>query len=245
MSLRAHVLAAGVLGMSSGAFAAEPLPIERFPPPSRFEDEIVRFECADLDSAPAPGGIVCTGSSSMVFWKDRLATDLAPLRVIPRGFGGSTMYDLWWYLERVVLKYEPRAIVVYEGDNDIAAGATPGDVRAVFDAIVIRIHERLPNAHVWVLSVKPSPARWAIWPAMAETNERLRAACAVDERLHWVDVASAMLGPDGTPIPKLFLADRLHLNARGYDLWAAILAPRLLAQEARFEEAPVIPPPVR
>ena len=34
-----------------------------------------------------------------------------------------------------------------------------------------------------------------------------------------------MLGPDGMPREELFLADRLHMNARGYALWRDLLMP--------------------
>lgn len=209
----------------------------KFPPPERFVGEVDAFVCEDARSRPAPGGIVGTGSSSMVFWKDRIAADLSPLTVIPRGFGGSTMYDLWSYLDQVVLVHAPRAAVIYEGDNDIAAGAAPEDVRDMFLAIAATIHRRLPGTRIWVLAVKPSPSRWEMWPEMARTNELLRAACAADERLRFVDVASPMLGADGTPRPELYLEDRLHLSDAGYDLWTDLVAPPLLAEEGRFEDA--------
>jgi hypothetical protein len=61
---------------------------------------------------------VLTGSSSITRWNDRSVKDLAPLTVIPRGFGGSIMNDVLHHLDRVVLKYEPRAVLIYEGDND-------------------------------------------------------------------------------------------------------------------------------
>ena len=39
---------------------------------------------------PAPGGIICIGSSHMQFWKS-VKTDLAPLTVHNYGIGGSRM----------------------------------------------------------------------------------------------------------------------------------------------------------
>ncbi len=209
----------------------------KFPPPERFAGEIDAFVCQDAESRPAPGGVVCTGSSSMVFWKDRIAADLAPLTVIPRGFGGSTMYDLWSCLDQVVLVHAPRAVLIYEGDNDIASGAAPEDVRDMFLAIAATIHRELPGTRIWVLAVKPSPSRWEMWPDMARTNELLREACAGDGRLRFVDVATPMLGADGTPQPELYLEDRLHLSDAGYDLWTDLVAPPLLAEEGRFEPA--------
>ena len=73
--------------------------------PSRWADAISGFD-ANADSRPE-GAIVLTGSSSFARW-NTMEADLAPLTVITRGFGGSTMADLLHYVDRVVLKYKPR-----------------------------------------------------------------------------------------------------------------------------------------
>ena len=93
-----------------------------YPNPERFEKAVQAFEAKDKKDPPPASAIVCTGSSSMVGWHKTIRNDLAPLTVIPRGFGGSTMNDVLYYAERVAIPYRPRAILVYEGDNDIACG---------------------------------------------------------------------------------------------------------------------------
>lgn len=90
------------------------------PDPARFEAAIRAFEKQDQDKPPPRGAIVLTGSSSIARWNNQAAEALAPLTVIPRGFGGSVMRDVRHYLDRVALVYKPRAILIYEGDNDIA-----------------------------------------------------------------------------------------------------------------------------
>ena len=64
--------------------------------PSRWADAISAFD-ANADSRPE-GAIVLTGSSSFARW-NTMEADLAPLTVIPRGFGGSTMADLLHYVD--------------------------------------------------------------------------------------------------------------------------------------------------
>ena len=44
----------------------------------------------------------------------------------------------------------------------------------------------------------------------------------------FVNVWDAMLGPDGQPMPVIFIQDRLHMNARGYAIWQKIIEPYLL-----------------
>lgn len=194
------------------------------------EDEVLAYEAKDRTSPPPTGSVVVTGSSSIRLWTT-MTTDLAPLGVIPRGFGGSTADDLDYYLERLVLVYQPRAVVVYEGDNDIAAGRTPQQIADRMTTILSRISARLPNARVYVISIKPSPARWANWSLAVDTNARLAALCATDARYTYINVVPALLGSNGLPRPELYQSDQLHLNATGYAAWTGVVKPVLHAQQ--------------
>ena len=53
----------------------------------------------------------------------------------------------------------------------------------------------------------------------AGSERAVKQACQEDERLTYVDVASAMLGEDGTPRADLFAEDALHMNRQGYEVW--------------------------
>jgi hypothetical protein len=90
---------------------------QEYPDPKRFENEILRYEEQDRAQMPPTDAIVLTGSSSIARWGNQAPAALAPLTVIPRGFGGSTMRDLAHYLDRVAIAYQPRAILIYEGDR--------------------------------------------------------------------------------------------------------------------------------
>ncbi len=190
-----------------------------YPDPRRFESEIRAFADEDRAFPPPKGALLCVGSSSIRMWHSTIREDLAPSTVIPRGFGGSTMLDLLYYASRIVVPYEPRAILVYEGDNDIAEGVSPETIRLLFDALVLKVRSALPETRIYLLSIKPSPARWHLWDRMKEANRLLRSACDADERLCFIDVAARMLDEKGNPRAELFLEDGLHLNGAGYALW--------------------------
>jgi len=74
---------------------AQPARAEAIPKiePLRFKEAIEKFEAEDKMARPPEGAIVVTGASSIVRWHPTIKEDLAPLTVIPRGFGGSTMED--------------------------------------------------------------------------------------------------------------------------------------------------------
>jgi len=205
------------------------------PDPWRLRAEIQAFVTADSLALPAPGAVVFYGSSSIRMWHDRLAADFAPTRVIGRGFGGSTMSEAAFHVERLVSPLRPSVLVLYEGDNDIEMGRTPGDVVRDFDLLVAKLSARVPKVQIIVLSIKPSPARWAKWPAMQQANEELEALCRRHSgRMTFVDVGRPLLHDSGQPRPEMYLADRLHLSAQAYDAWRATLRPVLTEVLRRF-----------
>lgn len=192
--------------------------------PRDFGDEIAAFELTDsLDPQP-PGGTLFVGSSTIRLWEG-LDESFPGIHVIPRGFGGSQLDDVLHYAPRIVIPYRPRLIVLYAGDNDLAAGRSPTEIFRDYQAFIELVWLTLPTARIAFISIKPSGSRWALVGRMRETNAMIRRFAASDPRLLYVDVFNPMLGPDGRPREELFTPDRLHMNERGYALWRGILAP--------------------
>jgi lysophospholipase L1-like esterase len=199
-------------------------------PADPWADAIAAFAQADRED-PRSGGVVFVGSSSFRLWEDleqRFQTHAA----LNRGFGGSTLADCVRHLDRLVLPHKPRVVVVYAGDNDLAAGRTPQQVFDDFVALSTRIHQRLPKTEIAFVSIKPSPARADLLDRIRETNTRVRDHIAQHGRfLRYVDVFSPMLDAQGRPRAELFSQDALHLNADGYALWTSLISPVLLLDE--------------
>lgn len=211
-----------------------------WPDPTRWEDQIAAFEAADKESMPPTGAIVATGSSSMRGWHGTIKRDLAPLTIIPRGFGGSNYNDLYHYLERVVVPYKPRAVLIYEGDNDVAGGLFNESVVKKFTETTQAIRQWLPETRIYVISIKPSPSREKFWGDAQWVNEAMKKACEADPMITYIDVATPMLGPNGKARPELFGTDMLHLNESGYALWTKIVKPILMENEAKHEKPPML-----
>jgi lysophospholipase L1-like esterase len=149
------------------------------------------------------------------------------LDALNRGFGGSQLADVAALADRVVTPYKPRLVIVYAGDNDIAAGKTPEQVVAAYQKLVEKIHGQLPEARIAFISIKPSLRRWHLIEQIRHANRSIAELAAADERLEFVDIEPVMLGPDGLPRKELFRDDGLHLNAAGYEVWAERLRPVL------------------
>ena len=195
------------------------------PDPTRFAESIEAFQSADRSEAPPDHPIVFVGSSSIRNWPT--SKSFPSYDVVNRGFGGSHISDVNYYAEPTVLKYDPRAIVFYAGDNDIAGGKSPEQVLGDYRTFVQKVHERHPGTPIIFLPIKPSLSRWEMWPEMKRANSMIRRFSKKHSALFYVDTATPMLDEEGRPRASLFVDDGLHMNARGYAVWNCILRPEL------------------
>ncbi|MYA66400.1 MAG: hypothetical protein F4Y22_03875 [Gammaproteobacteria bacterium] len=203
--------------------------------PIRWEPAMQAFDEQDRASPPPEGAIVLTGSSSIARWNDQAAAALAPLTVIARGFGGSTMQEALYHLDRVALRYKPRAILIYEGDNDTWGRIPEDEIVDNFKQIVAKVHEELPETRVYVMSVKPSVARVDVWPAAQKVNGQLKAVAETDPLVHYVDAVTPFMKADGTVMTDIFIDDDLHFNTLGNLIWGSTIRAALMPLEARHE----------
>lgn len=195
--------------------------------PEQWKEELQAFSRQDSLQKPPTAPLLFYGSSSVRMWKT-LATDFKGRPVLNRAFGGSRFPDAIRFFDRLVLQYQPRQVILYEGDNDIGAGATPAQVYDSFLQFEKLMREKLPETELVFLSIKPSISRWALYPKMQEANALIKQYIeAHPQRLRFADVGKPMLGPDGQPRPELYVEDGLHMTPAGYKIWKRVLRPYL------------------
>ena len=186
-----------------------------------FEQE-VRSLGAQLDSLGwNPGTTVVTGSSTIRMW--RSLTEISGREVVLNtGFGGSKASDLERYLFPLVLKFDPKRVFIYEGDNDLWAGVAPEEILASLDRIVTRIQLAVPNAKIYLIGAKPSPSRWAKKDLYQSFNQQLEKYSQRKEGVSFIDTWATLTDSAGNARPELYIKDQLHLNEDGYILWNGI-----------------------
>ena len=200
-----------------------------------FWKDIQNFKKQDSISFPPQNAILFIGSSSFTKWTD--VQDYFPgYTIINRGFGGSTLLDQIRYANDIIFPYEPKQIVIYCGENDLASSDTVTAAMVVDRFIqlfeVIRKKTEAPIAYI---SMKPSPSRRHLFTKMNEANSEIMKFVMEqvgDQLLHppmaFIDIHNKMLNANGQPIAELFLEDSLHMNAKGYAIWKREIEPYLI-----------------
>ena len=194
-----------------------------------FSDEIREFKKQDSIHFPPKHAILFLGSSSFRKWED-VQKYFPGYTIINRGFGGSTIPDAMRYLNEIVFPYEPKQVVIYEGDNDLASSdnITADSVLNRFEKLFSLIRKHLPNTAIAFVSIKPSPSREKLMPEMQEANSMIKDFLSHQKNAAFIDVYHGMLNKDGTPDKSLFIGDELHMNDKGYHIWQRIIKPYLL-----------------
>ncbi len=199
-----------------------------------FYQEIAAFKKQDSIAPPPQGAILFVGSSSFRLWQD-LAGSFPRHKVINRGFGGSSLPDVTRYASEIIFPYQPRQIVIYCGDNDLAASDTV-TAKLVYDRFVrlyTTIRSRMKEVDILYVSIKPSPSRERLMPKMEAANRLIADFLGRQAHAAFVDVYHLMLTPEGRPIDDLFRTDKLHMNARGYIIWQKAILPYLVDEPGR------------
>ena len=186
---------------------------------NRFEREIVAYEKQDSIALPAKGMKLFIGSSSFRLWKS-FDADTKGMNAFNRGFGGSTLKDALYYFDRMVVKYQPSWVFMYEGDNDITSGTSPEEIATQFEEFSARLAKQVPGAKLVFVSARPSLAREALKGKQQDLNQRIAAIVAKKKGHYVIDMHSPFYNADGTLMQDIFVADKLHLNEKGYVIFA-------------------------
>ena len=190
--------------------------------PTRFKEQVDRLYNTEYNFSPDKKLVVFTGSSSVRIWKD--VQDYFPkYNIINNGFGGSHFSDLLYFYDELIIKQTPEILFIYEGDNDIGGGKKPSKIFKQAKKLVKNIKTDLPKTKVILISPKPSIARENLKKDYIKLNKKLKKYCKNQDNLEFADVWNIMLDENGNVFQDIFIEDGLHMNKKGYDLWAKVI----------------------
>ena len=196
--------------------------------PEKWESDIAALEALDKKERHPQDSILFVGSSSIRLWKT-IDEDMAPYHPIRRGYGGAKYSDLKVYAKRLVHPHRFRAMAIFVA-NDVSGKSTdrtPEAIGADVESIIRDVRSKFADTPIFFIAVTPTAKRWKVWRETQGVNAKLAEICSDHPNVHWIPTASHYLNDRGEPRTELFIADKLHLNEAGYDLWAKIIKARL------------------
>jgi len=165
--------------------------------------------------------IVFTGSSSVRIWND-LESRFPEYQIVNSGFGGSQASDLLHYIEPLILRFNPKKVFIYEGDNDLSAEKKPKDIIVTTKEIIANIRKKNTDAEVVLIAAKPSIARWELKKHYKKLNRKFKKMSKKDSLTYFANVWQPMLEKKNVK-QDIFIGDGLHMNAKGYELWYDVI----------------------
>lgn len=180
-----------------------------------------------------PYSVLLAGSSSMENWSTS-AADLSPLTTANVGIGGTTV-EQWRdaLAARLIYPYNPRAVVLYVGINNIInAGKSGAETGAALLELFDQIHLHLPEATVYYVLINYVPGYYQKYGTdIAAANRMVTDYAAAHDYMCLIDAGETLMKPNGTPNTAYFLRDGLHMSLCGYTLWGEAVKEALITHE--------------
>jgi len=165
----------------------------------------------------------------------------APLNAANFGIGGDRTEHVLWRLEHGNFDgLKPKEIVIMIGTNNTGHQGRPQKELdgAVYQctaqqtadgvkAIITKLQAKCPEAKILLLAIFPRGAtpEDKFRKQNEETNAIIK-GFADNKKVYFMDINAKFLGTDGT-LSKEIMPDLLHPNAKGYEIWAEAIEPKV------------------
>jgi lysophospholipase L1-like esterase len=143
------------------------------------------------------------------------------------GIGGDQTQHVLWRLDHGNIDgIQPKLAVLMIGTNNVGCG-DPEEIAAGVKAIVEKLRTKLPATKVLVLAIFPRGADLKDRGRIVNSGaNKIIAKLADDKDIFYLDIGQKFLDDDGK-LPKSIMPDLLHPNAKGYEIWAEAIEPKV------------------
>jgi len=164
----------------------------------------------------------------------------ADRNVVNLGFSGDQTQHVLWRLEN--LKWgnvQPKLSMIMIGTNN-CHHHTGEQIALGIEKIIDKLHTLFPDMKILLLAIFPrADVSQDKLNIIAEANKRIAEIPKTKPFVHFYDIGAEFLDENGT-LPKTIMPDLLHPNAKGYEIWASAVEPKIA--ELLGEYTPENPP---
>ena len=171
------------------------------------------------------GGVLIMGSSTMDYWAD-WQTDIGDRLGYNVGIGGTIVEDWLYAYDKLVKPFNPSTILIYLGGNNINnMGHTGQYAESLMENLLNKMHADFPNAEIYYIYSMAVPSCYKGGKFNYEYGqfiEEMKKLVADTDWLNGIDTFTS-LTKDGEARKDLYRDDGIHLNEKGYDIFAQII----------------------
>ncbi|HKS41943.1 MAG TPA: acetylxylan esterase [Blastocatellia bacterium] len=160
------------------------------------------------------------------------------------GWGGDTIQNILWRLSNGELdNVHPKIIVLLAGTNNV--GNKPEDTRVEdivrgIKAILDICQQKAARATIVLMGITPRNDNMAVMPIINKINDQI-AKFADGKKIRYLNINDKLADKDGKLLEGMANRDGLHLDVKGYQVWADALKPiftELMGPPAKEDHAP-------
>ncbi len=177
---------------------------------AQWEEKIQELRDKNSKEGIQQGCVLFIGSSTFTRWGDTQKYFPNSV-VVNRAFGGSMMCDQIYFFDEVVKPFNPRQVVIYEGDNDLNETETTPE-QFMED----------------VICMKPCPARVNSFEKYKKANRLMEEYAALYDYMDYVSVWEKFVDENDCPIMEYFKEDHIHITPEAYLLFKEVMEDKLL-----------------
>ena len=164
------------------------------------------------------------------------------------GWGGDTTQNILWRLKNGELDgVNPKIIVVMAGTNNVGklsprASDDPrvAEITTGIKAILDVCRQKAPGATIVMMGITPRNDNPDVMPIINRVNANI-ATFADGKKIRYLNINDRLADKDGRLLEGMANRDGLHLDVKGYQVWADALKPiftELLGPPAKEDHAP-------
>lgn len=164
------------------------------------------------------------------------------------GWGGDTTQNILWRLENGELdNVNPKIIVLSAGTNNVgkqSPTANPDprieDIPKGIKAILNLCRQKAPDSIIILMGIFPRNDNMEVMPVIEKINKKI-AKFADGKKIKFLNVNRKLADKTGKLLSGMTVADGLHLDLKGYQVWADALKPifgKILGSAAKEDLAP-------
>jgi lysophospholipase L1-like esterase len=141
-------------------------------------------------------------------------------KIINRGINSDHIDGLIERLHYSVIDLQPSKLFILIGINDIGAQDSDSAILTSYALLLEMIAKKIPNTKVFIHSILPTTSKWKNCPPekIVRLNHQIK-EFVYKYNFFWIDIYSLFVN-ENSYLKSELTRDGLHLNRKGYQLWA-------------------------